>query len=56
VKLAGYTGMKTSQYTEGALLSAEKPGASRAMEMAKPAHELPVANPEPAAPPKTGGS
>jgi hypothetical protein len=56
VKLAGYTGMKTSQYTEGALLSAEKPGASRAREATKPAHELPVANPEPVATAKTGGS
>jgi|YelNatPaOPRAMG01_1025707.scaffolds.fasta_scaffold05773_12 hypothetical protein len=26
VKLAGYTGMKSSPYTEGVLLSAEKPG------------------------------
>ena len=56
MKLAGYTGMKSSPYTEGALLLAEKPGAGNTMGVAKPAGELPAASPEPLATAKTGGS
>jgi len=56
VKLAGYTGMKSSPYTEGALILAEKPGLSRSQEAARPTVEPPVAVPAPVAPAEPGGS
>jgi len=51
-KLAGYTGMKSSPYTEGALLSAAKPGLGRSREAA----DSPAASPEPVISPQPGGS
>jgi hypothetical protein len=55
VKLAGYTGMKSSPHTEGALLSAEKPGLALSRDAAAPAQESPAVCPEPA-PSQPGGS
>jgi len=52
VKLAGYTGMKSSPYTEGALLSGEKPGLGLSRDVA----ESPEACPKPAPSPQPGGS
>jgi hypothetical protein len=52
VKLAGYTGMKSSPYTEGALLSAAKPGLGRFRERAEPV----VESLKPVSPPQPGGS
>jgi len=52
VKLAGYTGMKSSPYTEGALFSAAKPG----LDLSREAGESSAARPEPAASPQPGGS
>ena len=51
VKLAGYTGMKSSPYTEGALLSAEKPGLGLSRNAAAAA-----ASPEPLPSSPPGGS
>ena len=56
VKLAGYTGMKSSPYTEGALILAEKPGLSQSLEASAPTLEPPLARPEPLAPAESGGS
>jgi hypothetical protein len=56
VKLAGYTGMKSSPHTEGALFSAEKPGLSRSEEPGKSLPEPALAAPTPAAPAEPGGS
>ena len=56
VKLAGYTGMKSSPYTEGALILAEKPGLSRSRDAAIPIQEPPVTSPTPVASPASGGS
>jgi transcriptional regulator with XRE-family HTH domain len=46
-KLAVYTGMKSSPYTEGALLSADKPGLGLSREAGAPTHESQAASPEP---------
>ena len=51
-KLAGYTGMKSSPYTEGALLSAAKPGTGLFREAVAP----PAPSPEPAPSRQPGGS
>ena len=56
VKLAGYTGMKSSPYTEGALLSAQKPGLGRSVEAGKTLLEPALAPPSSAAPAEPGGS
>jgi hypothetical protein len=56
VKLAGYTGMKSSPYTEGALLSAAKPGLGLCREAAAPTQESPAASPEPSPACQPGGS
>jgi hypothetical protein len=56
VKLAGYTGMKSSPHTEGALLSAEKPGLGLSLDEAAPTQQSPAASPEPAPSPQPGGS
>jgi hypothetical protein len=56
VKLAGYTGMKSSPYTEGALLSAEIPGLGLSREDATATQEPCVVSPGPNAPPQPGGS
>ena len=55
VKLAGYTGMKSSPYTEGALLSAAKPGLGLSREVGTPTQES-LAAPEPALSCQPGGS
>jgi hypothetical protein len=52
VRLTGYTGMKSSPYTEGVLLSAEKPGPGLSREAA----ESSSARPEPAPSCQPGGS
>ena len=56
VKLAGYTGVKSSPYTEGALVWAEKPGLSRSREAAGPIQEPLRVKPDPLAPSEPGGS
>lgn len=56
LKLAGYTGMKSSPYTEGALLYGEKPGLGLHLDMARPGPEPPMASPGPVPPPPAGGS
>jgi hypothetical protein len=55
LKLVGYTGMKSSPYTEGALLSGEKPGLGLSRKPARPAQEPPVASPEPVPQPESPG-
>jgi hypothetical protein len=52
VKLAGYTGMKSSPYTEGALLSAAKPGVGLSLDVAAPTQESQAPSPSP----QPGGS
>ncbi len=54
--LAGYTGMKSSPYTEGALILGEKPDLSRSHDTSRPALAPLVAKPVPTAPPASGGS
>jgi hypothetical protein len=56
VKLPGYTGMKSSPYTEGALVLAEKPGVNLSRDATSPTKESPVATPEPVPPSQPGGS
>ncbi len=48
--------MKSSPYTEGALLYGERPGLGVARQPDRPAPEPPGAIPEPAPQPKPGGS
>jgi hypothetical protein len=55
-KLAGYTGMKSSPYTEGALLSAAKPGVGLSLDVAAPTQESPAPSTEPSPSPQPGGS
>ena len=56
LKLAGYTGMKSSPYTEGALLSGEKPGLSVSQKRPQPDQESQVAGLKPHPPRRPGGS
>jgi hypothetical protein len=56
VNLAGYTGMKSSAYTEGALIFAAKPGLSLSREAARPTPEPTAASPDPISPSQPGGS
>jgi hypothetical protein len=56
LRLAGYTGMKSSPYTEGALVLGKKPGISLSRETAGPVPEPPVAGPEPVPQSKPGNS
>ncbi len=55
-KLAGYTGMKSSPYTEGALLSADKPGLGLSRDATAPTQEFLAASPEPSPSLQSGGS
>ena len=48
--------MKTSPYTEGALLGGEKPGLGLFQEAAGVTPEIAAATPEPSPPPEPGGS
>jgi hypothetical protein len=48
--------MKSSPYTEGALVSGEKPGLGLSPEAARPGQEPPVVSPQPVPQPKPGGS
>ena len=54
--MAGYTGMKSSPYTEGALISGEKPGLGLASEAARLVQEPPGLSPQPVSQPKPGGA
>ncbi len=56
VKLTGYSGMKSSPYTEGALLSAAKPGLGLSPDEAALTKDSPAARPEPAPSSQPGGS
>jgi protein-tyrosine-phosphatase len=56
VKLAGYTGMKSSPCTEGALLLAEKQGVDLSREAASSIRESAVTCPEPSPLSQPGGS
>jgi hypothetical protein len=48
--------MKSSPYTEGALLYGEKPGLGLSTQPVRPAQEPPAASPEPVPQPQPGGS
>jgi hypothetical protein len=56
VKLAGYTGMKSSPYTEGALVLVVKPGMGLSREAAAHTQASTVSSPEPVPPSQPGGS
>jgi len=54
--LAGYTGMKSSPYTEGALVFREKPAVGLSQEVPAPTVESVAAPPEPSPQTQSGGS